>query len=81
MVMARYGVERPPLPISLHERRWVAAQERAAQPDAAQGAVFALDDTRKAAQTTSTRGVHAALPARHTDERNMLCYCACRFAT
>jgi len=48
-VMARYGVERPPPPISLNERRWLAEQERAEQPDAEQGALFALDDTRKAA--------------------------------
>ncbi len=48
-VMARHGVERPLPPISLNERRWLAKQERAAQPDAEQGALFALDDTRKAA--------------------------------
>ena len=48
-VMARYGVERPLPPISLNERRWLAEQERATQPDAEQGALFALDDTRKAA--------------------------------
>ncbi len=48
-VMARYGVERPPPPISLNERRWLTEQEQAAQPDAEQGALFALDDTRKAA--------------------------------
>ncbi len=48
-VMARYGVERPPPPISLNERRWMAEQERAQQPDAQQGALFMIDDTRKAA--------------------------------
>ncbi len=48
-VMKRYGVERPPPPISLNERRWRAEQERAAQPDAEQGALFTLDDTCKAA--------------------------------
>jgi hypothetical protein len=48
-VMARYGVERPPPPRSLNERRWMAEQERAQQPDAQQGALFMIDDTRKAA--------------------------------
>jgi hypothetical protein len=48
-VMKRYGVERPPPPIPLNERRRMAEQERAAQPDAEQGALFDLDDTRKAA--------------------------------
>ncbi len=42
-------VERPPPPICLNERRWMIEQERAAQPDAEQGALFVLDDTRKAA--------------------------------
>jgi len=48
-VMQQYGVERPPPPISLNERRWMAEQERAEQPNAEQGALFALNDTRKAA--------------------------------
>jgi hypothetical protein len=48
-VMKRYGVERPPPPISLNERRWLVEQERTQQPDAEQGALFTLDDTRKAA--------------------------------
>ncbi len=48
-VMQRYGVERPPPPISLNERRWMAEQERVHQPDAQQGALFMNDDTRKAA--------------------------------
>ncbi len=48
-VMQRYGVERPPPPISWNERRWLAEQERATQPDAEQGALFTLHDTRKAA--------------------------------
>ncbi len=48
-VMARYGVERPPPPISWNDRQRMIEQEQADQPDAEQGALFALDDTRKAA--------------------------------
>jgi len=48
-VMARYGVERPPPPIPWNERQQRAEQERAEQAAAEQGALFALDDTRKAA--------------------------------
>ncbi len=48
-VMQRYGVERPPPPIAWNDRQRMIAQERADQAAAEQGALFALDDTRKAA--------------------------------
>ena len=47
--MRCYGVERPPLPLNANERRWLAEQQQAQEPDAGQGALFALDDRRKAA--------------------------------
>ena len=48
-VMKRYGVERPPPPIAWNDRQWMIEQERAEQPAAEQGALFTVDDTRKAA--------------------------------